>query len=226
MQLSIADVAKLCGVSENEVFRWVRRDGLPAERINDVFRVNAVELLEWASMTKHPVSPTIFQALNGDSIGKLGLTEALEAGGIVRDVAGSELKTVFATAVEGIALPQGFDRQNLVDLLIAREALGSTAIGNGIAIPHPRRPIVLPGAARLLRLCFLSSPIEFGAPKGNSVNTLFILISPTVRDHQQLLARLANVLRDENFQRLLRTRAAAETIVGEVRKLEVQFQTA
>lgn len=224
MQLTVADVAKLCGVTESEVFRWVKRDGLPAERINDVFRVNAVELLEWASMTKHHVSPTIFQALNGDSIGKMGLSDALAAGGIVRDVSGADVKAVFSAAVEGIALPKGFDRQNLVDLLIAREALGSTAIGNGIAIPHPRRPIVLPGAARLLRLCLLSGPIEFGAPKSAGVDTLFILISPTVRDHQQLLARLANILRDENFQKLLRDRAPAEAIVAEVRKLEEQFQ--
>ena len=224
MQLSIADVAKLCGVSENEVFRWVKRDGLPAERINDVFRVNAVELLEWASRTKHHVSPTIFQAMNGDSIGKLGLSDALEAGGVVRDISGADIRAVFTAAVEGIALPKGFDRRNLVDLLIAREALGSTAIGNGIAIPHPSRPIVLPGVARVLRLCFLSAPIEFGAPKGAGVDTLFILISTTVRDHQQLLARLANILRDESFQRLLRERSPAETVLAQVQKLEEQFQ--
>lgn len=223
MQLTVSDVAQLCDVGENRVFKWVQEEGLPAEQVNGSYRVNPAELLEWATNRKLHVSPVIFQKMNGDSVGETGLSDALEVGGVLHDVAGSDRESMLSAIVETLPLPTGFDRGSLVQLLVARESRGGTAMGDGIAIPHPRRPVVLPGAKRVLRLGFLKEPIDFDAPDGQPVDTLFLMICPTVREHLQQLARLAAVLRDESFRKTLREKPSQDVIVKEVRRIEESF---
>lgn len=223
MQLTISDVAELCDVGENRVFKWVQEDGLPAEHVNGTYRVHPAELLEWATTQKLPVSPAIFQKMNGDSVGRTGLSDALEIGGVIHDVAGNDRESILSAIIQTLPLPDAFDRGSLVQLLVAREKLGGTAIGDGVAIPHPRNPVLLPGAKRVVRLCFLSQALDFGAPDGTPVDTLFLMICPTVRDHLQQLARLANVLRDESFRNMLREKPSQEVVLKEVRRVEKSF---
>ena len=106
-------------------------------------------------------------------------------------------------------LPADSDPDFLLQLFLAREAMGSTAMGNGVAIPHPRHPVVLPVSKPLLSLCFLAESIDFGAPNGEPVHTLFVLLSPTVQTHLQMLARVACLLRDEPFGRCFGAQAVA-----------------
>jgi len=223
MLLTVHDVAHLCDVGENRVFEWVQEGGLPAENVNGAYRVNPAELLEWATNRKQRVSPAIFEKLNGDSVGRTALSDALEAGGVVHDMPGSDREAVLTAAVTTLPVPVGFDRATLVRLLVAREELGGTAIGDGIAIPHPRCPVVLPGAKRVVRLCYLTHPLDFGSQDGKPVDTLFLMICPTVRDHLQQLARLAALLRDESFLQALRDKPARDVVLKEVRRVEMSF---
>jgi PTS system nitrogen regulatory IIA component len=71
--------------------------------------------------------------------------------------------------VARLSLPEDFDRQLLLRLFLAREALGSTAVGDGIAIPHVRRPIVLNVPRSMVTLCFLKRPVAYQAPDGKPV---------------------------------------------------------
>ena len=98
-------------------------------------------------------------------------------------------------------------------MLLAREALGSTAIGDGIAVPHVRNPVILHLDRPMITLCFLERPVEFGALDGQPVDTLFTLISPTVRAHLHLLSRLSFVLRNPAFQGTVLRQAAREEIL-------------
>jgi len=206
MQLSVTDVAELCLVSESTVFVWVQRDGLPAEQVNGLYRVNPSELLEWATSRQLPVSPKIFQKLNGDAVDQAKLSDALESGGVANLAGGDDRQAVLTELVKEISLPAGVPAETLVQLLLAREKMSSTAFGDGIAIPHPRSPVVLAGSQRMLRVAYLSQPIDFGAADGKPVDTLFLMICPTVHDHLQLLARLASVLQHDGFRKLLAQR--------------------
>ena len=223
MQLSVSDVARLCDVGERQVFKWVQEEGLPAEQVNGTYRFSPAELLEWTTTRKLPVAPVIFQKMNGDAVSRTGLSDALEIGGVIDEVPGSDRETILAAIVETLTLPAGFDRMSLVQLLVAREMLGSTAMGDGIAIPHPRNPVIFPGAQSVLRLGFLREPIDFGARDGKRIDTVFLMICPTVRDHLQQLARLASVLRDESFRQSLREKPTQEVILKEVRRIEESF---
>lgn len=83
-------------------------------------------------------------------------------------------------------------------------SLGSTGIGDGIAVPHVRNPVVLHVSKPTVTLCFLDHPIDFGAIDDMPVDTMFAIVSPSVKAHLHLLSRLAFVLRDPGFKAALR----------------------
>jgi PTS system nitrogen regulatory IIA component len=100
----------------------------------------------------------------------------------------------------------------------------TTAIGNGIALPHVRNPIVLHVDRPLVTLCFLATPIDFGALDGQPVRVLFSLICPTVRSHLQMLSRLSFALRDESFRAIVMRRAPREQILQEAQRVEATLR--
>jgi PTS system nitrogen regulatory IIA component len=107
---------------------------------------------------------------------------------------------------------------------MAREDLGSTALGDGIAVPHARNPIVLHTRSSLLFLCYLAKPVDYGAVDGQKVDTLFLIISPHVKGHLHLLSRLCFALKDDRFRVCLKRRALLEEIMKEVKRIEEGLQ--
>lgn len=211
MNLTAKDVCRLLSVSEKTLSRWVKEEGLPSHRIQDQDRFNRAEVLEWATARRIPVSPTMFDD-PGDAASVLSLEGALRAGGIYYGVDGEDRASILSAVVGRLPLPEGTDRELLGEMLLARENLGSTAVGNGIAIPHPRFPVVVPPAPDTLSLCFLDHPVEFGALDGKPVHTLFVMVGATVKGHLRLLSRLAFALQDPAFRALLEARAEADRL--------------
>ena len=119
-----------------------------------------------------------------------------------------------------LPLPEGIDRELVLRLFLAREASASTAIGDGIAIPHVRNPIVLHVSRPTVTLAFLKLPVDFGALDGKPVHVLFSMISPTNRSHLQLLSRLSFALHDEQLRKAVNRHAPQEEIMQEVRRVE------
>ena len=127
--------------------------------------------------------------------------EALQTGGIFYRLEATDKESALRAVVENLRLPDEVDREFLFRVLLAREALASTGIGGGVAIPHVRNPIVLHVARPTITLCFFEKPIDFDAIDGQPVHALFSLISPTVRAHLHLLSRLAFGIARRSFQR-------------------------
>lgn len=148
------------------------------------------------------------------------LSVLLREGGIFHDIAGGDKKHVLAQFVERLPLPPEQDRKFLLDVLEAREALGSTGIGDGIAIPHVRNPIVLHIARPFVTLGLLEQPIDFEAVDGKPVHALFMVVSPVVPTHLRILAQLGFVLRDDVLRRMLRERGPAADIIGRIEMIE------
>ena len=150
------------------------------------------------------------------------LTEALRGGGILTGVPGADKDSVLRTIIDKLPLHDGADREGLLQLLLAREKAGSTAVGNGIAIPHSRYPVVLPVGQPLLTLCYLEQPIAFGSGALGQVDTLFVLVTPTIAVHLQLFARLAAMVQDDTVKRLLKQRCQHDDILREALRIERQ----
>ena len=96
----------------------------------------------------------------------------------------------------------------LLRALMERERLGSTGIGEGVAIPHCRYECPRPLGA----LMSLAQPVNFDADDGKPVDLLFVLVAPhdEPKAHLEALGRLAAVFGDERERRRLRSAASAE----------------
>ena len=220
MHLNVREVSKLLKVSEKKVYDWIKRGILRADRVNDQYRLHRSDLLERTSSREIDIPAQIFEVTSYAGVFIPGLAEALNAGGIFYGLKGDDKAAVLSAIVNSLALPSNTDRESLAQLLLAREALGSTAIGEGIAIPHVRRPILLNTSSPAISLCFLEKPVDFGAFDGQPVFAIFLLISPTARMHLHLLSRLSFALHDSQLKAALVHRAARDEILAEFERVE------
>ncbi|MEI6208294.1 MAG: PTS sugar transporter subunit IIA [Desulfuromonadales bacterium] len=219
MFLKVNDLAIAIGVEEKTVLNWIKNQGLPAYMQDHRYRINRVDLLEWATTNDITIPPDIFEASEESTHSPL-VSEALLQGGIHYDLPGDTPESALREVVMRLRLPPGLDPEFLLQTLLAREALGSTAFGHGIAIPHVRNPIVGQMGESAISLCFLKTPIDFDAVDGEPVRILFTLVTPNVKAHLNLLAKLAFLLHDQPFQTLLNRPGAADEIMTAIRALE------
>ena len=220
MHLNVREASKLLQVSEKKVYDWIKRGILRADRVNDQYRLHRSDLLEQTSSREIDIPAQIFEAPTTAGVVMPRMAEALNAGGIFYGLQGDDKAAVLGAIVNSLALPPNTDRESLAQLLLAREALGSTAIGEGIAIPHVRRPILLNTSSPAISLCFLEKPVDFGAFDGQPVFAIFLLISPTARMHLHLLSRLSFALHDSQLKAALVHRAARDEILAEFERVE------
>ena len=220
MQMMVKDVAELFGVSEKTIYRWISSEGLPAFRLNKRYRFNRTDLMQWASSRKMGVSADTTSPAEESPNEFPGLLEALQAGGVFYRVEGKDKSSVLREVVELLRLPAAADREYLLQILLEREAMASTAVGDGIAIPHVRNPIVLHIPSPMATLCYLENPVDFGALDGKPVNILFALVSPTIQGHLRVLSHLAYALRDPHFKEVILNEATREQLFVETRRVE------
>ncbi len=223
MTLTVRDASKLLQVSQKTVYRWISQRIIPAYLINGQYRFNRAELLEWATSRRLEVSMDILAEPESRHVPCPGIAEALEAGGVFYRVSGRDRESALRAVVELMRLPDEVDRDFLLRVLVAREALGSTGIGEGIAMPHVRNPIVLHLPRPSITLCFLERAVEFGALDGEPVRVLFTAVSPTIRAHLRMMSHVAFALRDSAFKDAVLREASREEVFREARRVEASF---
>lgn len=220
MELKIHEAARLLGVDADEVDRWIHDKGLPAHRLNEQYHIHSVELQEWALEHGIRVPPELMDVNRANAGPAPDLLAALERGGLHPRIAGRTRDEVLAAVARLPGIPAPIDRELLLQLLLAREMLASTGVGGGIALPHPRSPIVLDvQVPPTLLLCYLQQPVDFNAIDGKPVQALFLLLSPTIQDHLRMLSQLSYALHDTRVRALLDRRAALPELVAQLRAL-------
>ena len=109
------------------------------------------------------------------------------------------------------SIPAG-DEESIVTAILKREELGSTGIGNGVAVPHTKHPSV----DRLIATVALSNKgVDFASLDGEAVHILFLLVSPPDRpgDHLRGLENISRHLRNQNFCNFLNQAKSKKEIV-------------
>jgi len=105
--------------------------------------------------------------------------------------------------------------ESVIQAILNREELGSTGIGQGVAVPHTRHPSV----DRLIGTVALSRQgVDFSALDGEPVDILFLLVSPPNQpgDHLRALENISRHLKDEQFVRFLRQAKTREHVLDEL----------
>jgi PTS system nitrogen regulatory IIA component len=223
MQLTVREAACLLHVTENTVYRWISEMELPTQQFGGQHRMDRAQLLEWATLhVRELPSGALVYLANKPDLPRLDA--ALSAGG-VHEIAASGRDELWRGVARCLPLPDGADRDSLARMLLSRETVQSSSIGKGIALPHPRSPLVMPLTRPAISLCYLSRPLDIPTPDGQPVQTLFVMLSPTVRTHLQLLARLIAALKDPELLECVRRRAGAAEVLALARKAEESAQT-
>ena len=140
------------------------------------------------------------------------LAAILPLSNIVLDVEITSKKRAFEELGLLFENHQGLQRVAVTDSLFARERLGSTGLGHGVAIPHGRIKGLKQPQAALLRL---RSPIGFDAPDGAPVSLIISLLIPqnNAQQHLEILSDIAHVLGDAQVREQIKTVADAASLL-------------
>lgn len=138
------------------------------------------------------------------------ISKLLPPANVILDLDVSSKKRVFEQVGLLFENNNQIARSQVFDSLFAREKLGSTGLGQGIAIPHGRIKGLKEAVGALVRM---RQPIPFDAPDGQAVSLIFVLLVPdrATDAHLQILSELAQMFSDKPFrERLLASTSAAE----------------
>ena len=132
---------------------------------------------------------------------------------VLLDLDASSKKRVFEHAGMLFERELGIARAVVFDSLFAREKLGSTGLGQGIAIPHGRIKGLRQAAGAIIRL---ATPIPFDSQDGRPVNLLFVLLVPeqATEEHLQILSELAQRFSERSFRESLLAATDADAAVA------------
>lgn len=220
MQISVLDIMKIFEVEEKTIYDWIAKKKMPCVKVNEQYRFNTIGLLEWALKNRIKLTAGIL-ALGERELKSAGvLADALGRGGIAADVQGKNREEVLENVVGLLPIPADVDKKSLLEMFLAREFMESTAVGNGIALPHLRNPVILNIEEPFIVLCFLKNAVDFNAFDRKPVSVLFVLVSPSIKTHLLLLSRLSFCLQDPGFQKFLRERSPKERLITEVIVIE------
>ena len=141
----------------------------------------------------------------------MDIGELLADGGVVLRSGASSKRQALQTVAEAAAQALGMPESRIMEALLEREALGSTGLGSGVAVPHAR----LEGIARVTAVFVrLENPVAYGAVDDRPVDLLFALFAPP-RDgaeHLRALAAVSRTLRSPEMRERLRQARTVDAI--------------
>ncbi len=222
MELKIKDIVDLLQVSEKTVYRWIKEKKIPCYRINHQYRFNRAEINEWILSSKIELSSSLINLTipyRQDSLAQL-----IEKGGIVPNVDGENVREVLQNAIRRIDTPPKISKDEILTALLSREELMPTAVGRGIAIPHPRNPVITDIKNASVSICYLTRPVDFGALDSEPVRTLFILLTASPKMHLEVLSKVSYLCQDDAFLDMLKEQTHKAAVLEYVRKIEADWQ--
>jgi PTS system nitrogen regulatory IIA component len=151
------------------------------------------------------------------------LSELLGEDNIVIELSAKDKRSVLEELVEAIANSDfPIDKPTLVKVLLERERLGSTGIGDGVAIPHGKyhgisRPLISFGRSR--------EGLDFESMDGQPAHLFFLLVAPenSANIHLKALATIARILKNSSFRKALMEASTAGEIYVKIAQYDEEF---
>ena len=218
MDLKLKEVSALLDIPEKTILAWVSQRKLRAYKIYNQYRFNRDELNEWILKGKVQVSAEALQRVQ--SAVPVSLTKLVTRGGIFHNIEGTTVKEVLTNAVQGIPAAEGIDRGIIISSLLEREEMMTTGLGEGLALPHPRNPIVSDVLNESVSICFLKEPVDFNAIDGKLVHTLVIILSANPRRHLDILSKVSYLCRQWEFIKMVNEKADGDDIIDCIQRAE------
>ena len=210
--MNLDQAAQFLRVNRATLDRWIRQ-GLLADAGLRGAEFDGGALAAWAR--RHDIQVRAAQKDRSTTPADL-LADAIERGAVVGAVRARDAGEAIARAVEAHAL-DAEAHAKVLDETLLRERLAATALGHGVAIPHPRQPRGDLFEEAHISVVFLAEPIDWAAIDGRPVHSVLHVLSPNTAVHLQLLARIAFVLRTEGAEEFLRSQPSQAALVERLR---------
>lgn len=218
-RIALPEAACQLGVTQSMLERWVRQGLVPSHRTGGEEWFEPSELSAWArihglrSAGTHPARTAFAEDF---------LARAIERGAVLAGVEAHSVVDVVEAATGALAeggLISSVEHSELTRQVLERERMASTALGKGVAVPHPRDPQGRLVAEPVVVVVFPEPAVDWAALDGLDVHTAFLLVSPNAREHLQVLSRLAFAMRTEGFAAWLRGRPSRDELVTRLREI-------
>jgi PTS system nitrogen regulatory IIA component len=221
MKLTINEVARSLDLPLSTVERWIRQGRIPIKRSGHTYTADRAVLKKWAKSHNLVFSTAELEPKEAEPAqGSETLLYAMQRGGVLHGIRGKTPAEVLASSVDAAEVLPPALKGALLDRLLEREHLTSTGIGKGVAIPHPRTPFAEEINRSVVVTCFLEEPIDYMAVDSRPVFVLFLLLSPTPREHLQILSRLSFCVRDDAFVAFLKDRPDTDDFFARIAAFE------
>jgi nitrogen PTS system EIIA component len=223
MKLTVKQLAGCLDLPPGTIRRWVVQGRIPVHMIENDCIFNQSSLERWAvchnlKFTSPQIKPQIPVLPLVEN-----LVSAVERGGVFYDIDADSVQSALRAAVERLAQIPEATKTELLQRLLEREALSSTGVGNGVALPHPRSPLAGEHTPSIIATFFLKSPIDFDALDGRPVFVLFLLLCPSVRQHLHLLSRLSFCIRSDRFLSFLKAPPSRDSLLRKIAECETEL---
>ncbi|MHC1739340.1 MAG: PTS sugar transporter subunit IIA [Ignavibacteriaceae bacterium] len=217
MDLTIKDIENLLLMPEKEIKNLLKKKDIPFQLINDKYYFNKQQIIEWALSRNFPLNISKISKLSEYKVDSLN--DILEGTSFFYNIELCEDKYI-DQMIDLIDLDESIDKSIIVQLLKKREELMSTAIGNGISLPHPRIPLMVGRNKPLINFFFPKKPLELKSLDGKPVHTVILLISQTIKQHLSLIAHLSFLLSKETFRFALEQKLDSKAIIDIISRIE------
>ena len=148
----------------------------------------------------------------------MDLASLISKGGVFT-VEGSSTTEIYEKVCNLIKFPESITSDAVFNALCAREKIMSTAVGNGIALPHASVPIIKEEEEQRVCVVYLKESLDMNAPDEMKVHTMFVILTQNRQTHLQVLSRLVSLLRDTSFLKLLENQANGVDLIEKIREL-------
>lgn len=130
----------------------------------------------------------------------MNIAELIHRGGVFFNVPGSTPEEVYKYVSHNIELPEGVDPDVMYSELCQRETLMTTAVGNGVALPHPRYPLLKNFDDQKIVVCYLDEPLQMSSPDSKPIYVMMMLLTSTTQIHLKVLSQLAFLFQQADFR--------------------------
>jgi mannitol/fructose-specific phosphotransferase system IIA component (Ntr-type) len=198
MWLSLDEISTLLDRRQARRRRWIEERGLASVEVGGRSLVNKTDLLEWALANGVAVDPEIFRWEREGALA-IRLSEALAAGSARSGLRASDGASAVLAVLDGLPVPGRIDREGLTSLMQASGSRAFLHAGDGLYVPGPKSPLVLPVERPALAVGTFAGPVELGGDRPPMAR-LCLLASRTIREHLKMLARLSQLLADPGLR--------------------------
>jgi PTS system nitrogen regulatory IIA component len=231
--LTVKELAQMMGADARRLERMAQRGEIPCQKVGGEFRFNRAEITDWLQQNMGTMTGDLLAEVDA---GMTAHRQKAEGEAIIVPLLRPEAVTVQLNSrgknsllreLVALAGRTGlvYDDQALLEAVLAREEMCSTAIDGGVAIPHPRRPLAYEIADSVLVVAKASRGIPFGAPDGKLTDLFLLTASQDDTHHLHILARLCRMLHDEDWVAQLHACETREEMIDRLTEREIQVAT-